>query len=431
MSAKQPVSVLLCCAHSDASHVRPLVGKLEREGTTTRLIEGIEDDPHLFGKALDDSPGATLFVVCLSDTLGTSHYRRLTGVYNARKGPSHYLADIIVEPDELDAMFDAIATALVRAGKVIANPRRDKRQAKHGPAALREVVSVSTISAVDESAARSQSSRSQPAPRKPAPRKSKSKSKFESDPAHDGTPPHQASVSGAYAISTRKADAGARDSSPPAEDSPEPEPTPEPDEAKPRPSTGTSGLGPAVLFVILIAVAVTAMLVLQDREQGDTSASERGIPRPAVIPAESEPAPVPAPTPIEPAPVPTEPAPENPVDEAAVIREAIAAGELRAIDLLLVANPEATANWRDASTACRAKSLHGVRGWRLPSLDELETIRDARMLDRDRYWSGTLATKHGDGSDHVYVLDVAARKLDPVAKDAADVRYLCVRAALP
>src|SRR5690606_28698954 len=78
MSAKQPVSVLLCCAHSDASHVRPLVGKLEREGTTTRLIEGIEDDPHLFGKALDDSPGATLFVVCLSDTLGTSHYRRLT-----------------------------------------------------------------------------------------------------------------------------------------------------------------------------------------------------------------------------------------------------------------------------------------------------------------------------------------------------------------
>jgi hypothetical protein len=53
------------------------------------------------------------------------------------------------------------------------------------------------------------------------------------------------------------------------------------------------------------------------------------------------------------------------------------------------------------------------------------------MLDKDRYWSGTLAPQIGDGTNHVFVLDLEARTLDPVSKEATDVRVLCVRAALP
>ena len=90
-----------------------------------------------------------------------------------------------------------------------------------------------------------------------------------------------------------------------------------------------------------------------------------------------------------------------------------------------------SASWREASNLCRAKSLRGVRDWRLPSVEELKTLRNARMLDKDRYWSGTLAPQIGDGSNHVFVLDLEARTLDPVSKEAADVRVLCVRAALP
>jgi hypothetical protein len=164
------------------------------------------------------------------------------------------------------------------------------------------------------------------------------------------------------------------------------------------------------------------------------------VPKPAVIAApDGTPAPaddksepeLEAPSNAPPPPEKIEAEPEPTVDEAAVIRESIAAGELRAIDLILVANADARASWREASNSCRSKSHRGVRGWRLPTLEELKTIRNARMLDADRYWSGTLASQVGDGSDHVFVLDLVARTLDPVHKDASDVRMVCVRAALP
>ena len=58
---------------------------------------------------------------------------------------------------------------------------------------------------------------------------------------------------------------------------------------------------------------------------------------------------------------------------------------------------------------------------------ELKTLREARMLERDRYWSSTLAVNAGTGSDHVYVLDLEAHTIEPVLKDAADVRLRCVR----
>jgi hypothetical protein len=183
----------------------------------------------------------------------------------------------------------------------------------------------------------------------------------------------------------------------------------------------------------LVAVAGTVALVLA--QNGDSQASDRRLPKPAVISAPSNPPPAPdteAAAPAQPEPVQPEPVqPEPEVDEAAVIRESIAAGELRAIDLILIANPDARASWREAANLCRAKSHRGVRGWRLPSLEELKILRNARMLDPDRYWSGTLAPSVGDGTDHVFVLDIEARTLDPMSKDTADVRVLCVRAALP
>ena len=100
---------------------------------------------------------------------------------------------------------------------------------------------------------------------------------------------------------------------------------------------------------------------------------------------------------------------------------------MRAVDLIVIAEPGPLTSWRDASTTCRAKSHRGVRGWRLPTLDELKTLRGARMLERDRYWSSTLAVNAGTGSDHVYVLDLEAHTIEPVLKDAADVRLRCVR----
>ena len=81
-------------------------------------------------------------------------------------------------------------------------------------------------------------------------------------------------------------------------------------------------------------------------------------------------------------------------------------------------------DWRKAANHCRMKRVHGVKGWRLPTMQELKKLRGARMLKSGRYWSGTQTSK---GSDEVYILDQAARKVDVVAKDEAGIQVLCVR----
>jgi hypothetical protein len=426
VTSSQDMSVMLCCARADAPHLRPLVTHLQGKGVSTQLLEGVEDDPHLLGAALDRQRGACMFVACLSDTLGPKDFRRLTGVYNARKGPSHYLADIVVEPDEILVMAETIQSALTRANKAIASPDRSKRSNSRGPTRLRDVVGVTQISAVAEAPPQSA--------RKPKPGEDKR------------APLREQSVAGSYVISSRTGVG-----SPPPPNQPRTTPdsksasastteggiTPEQSSVVAVIKPAHAGWVPVVLFLILVAVAGTAvLLLLQDQGGIEGIVGGRGVPRPAVIPGDTGSKPEATPPKPEPEPKPDKveepPAkPEPPVDEAAVIREAIASGELRSIDLVLVANPDAKANWRDASNLCRAKSFRGVRGWRLPSLEELKTIRGARMLDVDRYWSSTLAPQVGDGTDHVFVLDLEARTLDPVGKDAADVRVLCVRAALP
>jgi hypothetical protein len=433
VSAGQSISVILCCAHADAVHVRPLAEYLRSKGNKVRLLEGIDEDAHLLGASLDLEHGACMFVACLSDSLGPKDFRRLTGIYSARKGPQHYLADIMVEPDELPAMIENINVALGRASKVIASGDRDKRANSRGPTRLRDVVGVTDISAVSAAPAASARTR-------------KAKPKQDADRA----PLREQSVAGPYVIASRKGaaaevgkpePAAKREAGSAIEASSPSSPVIEP---KPVSAAATSsGWMPAVLFLILVAVAGTVALVTF-QDQGN-SAGDRGVPKAAVIapsgesaatddtPEPARPEPVDAAEKLPAEPVPSEPVPSEPepVDEAAVIRESIAAGELRAIDLILVANPDARASWRDASNLCRAKSHRGVRDWRLPSLEELKTLRNARMLDKDRFWSSTLAPQVGDGSDHVFVLDVGARTLDPVSKDAMDVRVLCVRAALP
>jgi hypothetical protein len=420
VSSVQSIAVILCCARADAVHVRPLAEHLRNEGIKVRLLEGIDEDAHLLGASLDLELGACMFVACLSDSLGAKAFRRLTGIYSARKGPQHYLADIMVEPDELPAMIESLSVALVRASKVVASGERDKRANSRGPTRLRDVVGVTGISAVGSPPAAPARTR------KPKPK------------AHERAPLREQSVAGSYVISARTGvgEGVARD--PAKAEQPLVVPKPSPAAA-----SASNSRMPVVLFLILVAVAGTVALVLA--QNGDSQASDRRLPKPAVISAPSNPPPAPdaeaavpaQPQPAQPQPAqpqPTQPQlaqPEPGVDEAAVIRESIAAGELRAIDLILIANPDARASWREAANLCRAKSHRGVRGWRLPSLEELKILRNARMLDPDRYWSGTLAPSVGDGTDHVFVLDIEARTLDPMSKDTADVRVLCVRAALP
>ena len=111
--------MILCCARADVAHVRPIAEHLRKAGTKAQLLEGVDEDPHLLGASLDSEQGACMFVACLSDSLGPKDLRRLTGIYSARKGPQHYFADIMVEPDELPAMLEHLNVALRRAESAI------------------------------------------------------------------------------------------------------------------------------------------------------------------------------------------------------------------------------------------------------------------------------------------------------------------------
>lgn len=471
--ASTRVPLTLCCAQEDASHIRPVLTLLEREeGYRVRLIEGVEEDPYLLGSSLDRQLGACVIIACLSDALGPAQFRRIEGVYSARKGPDHYLDTIFVEPDETLAMAESVRSVVAKASsrlldtKPKSKPRPKPRSASSSSNHLRDVVGVTNLSAVGTDAPRKGLASLEPSDSAlglgtPAPislseessagstarevvGSSKAGESGSSTPAGDFSPASSMSAASSqvlFAEETRK---------------------------------NPAWVAP-VLFLIFLAVAGTVVLLLLLQQQqtpewlvhrgapqlGAELISEDASPEPDAKNAEdakssSGEADTAAP-PSEPADPTSEgsaepgseggeaetggaasedsvgepPSPASAQDEEALIVEAIETGEMRAVDLILIAKTSELSPWRDAADRCRTKSVNGVRGWRLPTLDELKTIRKARMVERNyRYWSSTLATKVGTGHSHVYVLDLSPGTIEPLSKEAADVRVLCVRAAL-
>lgn len=425
-SVSHGISVTLCCAPADADHLRPLADHLSKLGLPTIMLEGIESDPHRLGPALD-VPGACLFVVCMSESLGTAAHRRITGVYSARKGPMHYLAKLLVEPDETLAMAETIHAALAKVTQAKPDKARSELNSSQSGSRLRDVVTVTGISAIGSDAIPSGNTRIPTEPRQ-----------------NERAPSREDSVSGSYAIPSRKllereTPKPKQPKPEPNHDTPEPKPKPAATPVKPAASRSSKSV-PIVLFVVLLAVAGTVVLV-NSQELGSKVVLGRGRGAPNIAPGETVGADKAKPEAAVPDSSDNDTTTgtdtdsgedsDSSSDEVSIIRDAIASGEMRAVDLILVASPGGAMSWRDASNDCRAMSYRGVRSWRLPSLDELKTLRGARMLERDRYWSSTLATNVGEGQDHVYVLDLAARSIEPVSKDASDVRVRCVRSALP
>jgi hypothetical protein len=103
---------------------------------------------------------------------------------------------------------------------------------------------------------------------------------------------------------------------------------------------------------------------------------------------------------------------------------AIDAGELRVLDLLYVATaPLARMNYEDSEAHCAELQVGGLSVFRLPSPDEIKTIRRGRMLDRGRFWTNKPA-----GKGFVYLLDTEDRKsISKGRPQFAGARAVCVR----
>ncbi len=130
--------------------------------------------------------------------------------------------------------------------------------------------------------------------------------------------------------------------------------------------------------------------------------------------------------PVKPRSVP--PAPSGSADDAAAesrrVAAALDAKQMHALDALLIRvasrEPE---GFSEARKRCARLDVASLQGWRLPSLDELRTLRRARMLVEGEYWS---TSRVGGTSQFTLSRDVT-RPQERDRSDLETVKTLCVR----
>jgi hypothetical protein len=415
------ISVMLCCAEDDEERIAPVLVHLTREGLAPQVLAGVDKEAQRLGQAVDTERGRCLFVACQSQHLGPPQILRLEGIFGARRGPGHRFIGARLDPHNPLQMVKAIRAALATFSVATEAGSPDEEVGR------REVIGLTGMSALGSDARSSQTIRDRMADRQTPADPIAVPLHGKAAELSARVPPQQ---SGAWRVPPAgdTMSEGARAASP-APLVPDP--------------TAPSSRGFLAVSIGIAALALLGLGYLALRDRGP----ERPAPAPespragqaaggsAPHPTEPPPQPVErvvSPPPEEPGPAPIEaveppepppPAPALPEEDAAVAA-AIENGEMRALDLILVAPAGDARPWREAATSCRARRIREIGGWRLPSVAELKKLRGARMLKAGRYWSSTLAVQ---GSDDVYVLDAGTRKVEVVPKDAPDVRALCVR----
>lgn len=481
--AGQDIAVTLCCARADTALIQPVVERLESEGVWTNLVEGVAEDPFLLGSAIDEEAGACVFVICQSAALGNAEYRRLVGIHNARKGPRHALIGLSLDPEEPLRMVEAINSAIAMAQRNQSDESMSRGAIQTGASEssilrLRDVVGVTTIDAIGTDAEPPPTQRVTVRNRKERARAKEAEETLEAKlaerrdkleaarAARDKLPdaPKRPRIEQAKRRLARERrgngswfiagfagiaflllavfaligpDLGGDDS--------DTETTRSGSAAQPRakqddsaavagddkapgkalttkteeaPSESDSGADePAATEDGETAGTDEA----EGSDESDSSDAAEGSDE-AEETAEPEPADAEETAALEQ----PEPAPALGSEDADVLAAAIAKGELQSLNLLVIAPDEGPSTWMSAANLCRKKRFQGVRGWRMPTLNELKALRKARMLGKERYWSATLARKHGTGKDHVYVFSRAVYLPEAVAKADEGVHGFCV-----
>lgn len=188
----------------------------------------------------------------------------------------------------------------------------------------------------------------------------------------------------------------------------------------------------------IVAVAIVALVVLGFAVAPVLGASHEpplARPEPPSPPAAPEASVAPTATPVPEASTLAAPAsPAGPSTPAAVpvaapppsaLDRAVAEGRLGHLEgLYVVEGPDRAMDWYGAANACRARSIDGTRGFRLPSIDELRWLRRRGLVSSGRdQWSGTRVFGR---SRENWVL-VARGGLSAVDKDESAAHVVCVR----
>ncbi len=86
-----------------------------------------------------------------------------------------------------------------------------------------------------------------------------------------------------------------------------------------------------------------------------------------------------------------------PEDDPPEVTAALRSREVRALDVFLVA-PErkGTLTFDQAVAYCQALEIAGLTGWRVPTIGELNSVANAKMLSKAIFWSATPGDSFGD-----------------------------------
>lgn len=112
-------------------------------------------------------------------------------------------------------------------------------------------------------------------------------------------------------------------------------------------------------------------------------------------------------------------------DESRRIAAALDDGKIHALDALLMRTAaRAPEPFSDARRRCEHLDVAGLRGWRIPTLDELRALRRARLLPEGEFWSSSNRARR---ARHTLSRDVT-RPLERSSADGEHATTLCVRA---
>lgn len=458
------VALTLACAEDDELALLPVIEALKERGIRPEVVPGVDREPTMLGRAVDNGkPG--LFLVCRSRLLDEGTFRRLEGLFSARRGPGQDLLSI--EVDGVDRTVDAILERVAAfSGQDLVTGEHDLDEEASGEN-FRDVVQIRSVG--DIAAPGATRSRTPAPPEDPErARRASPKPQHEPQPERKRKPRSPgAQPQRSQPPADRPAAQAKRSTAPskPARDKTEREPQgirrepAAPDLGDKE--TDKEGREPKWLVPVVAVAVLTfgALLVYRfvlapgsrnGRGNQMAATNEGGAQSPAASTAGPESsvdttegsggaATGDAPT-ASSGPAGTGESedsgaatteggeePDPPGDESERIENAIAKGKMRALDLLIVLPKGPELSWREAVDYCTLRRVGGVDGFRLPTSKELRNIRKARMLQTgDLYWSGTLDRQAGTGSDHVLALNDKNR-LVPTAKDEPNGRPVCVR----
>lgn len=111
--------------------------------------------------------------------------------------------------------------------------------------------------------------------------------------------------------------------------------------------------------------------------------------------------------------------------DAAAVVSALERRRVRAMDTLLVtADAKAKLTYGDAERYCQELEVAGIGAWRVPTIGELLSLGQAKIVARGSYWSATPGDAFGD---RVMVFHATKADIAPVSTQARSPSTVCVR----